>query len=503
MDTAAPLLSARRVTRRFGGVTALAGVSLDVAVGELVALIGPNGAGKSTLLKLLAGQDRPTSGTIELDGHGALSGGAPHRATRAGLALARQIPRPLPTLTVGENITVGLPAGRARAAGRSSAARRDRILQLTGLAANVDRRASSLPLLDLKRLEVARALACEPRLLLLDEVSAGLNDVELDAAIAMIRDIHASGTTTVLVEHVQRVVHELAQRVVVLDWGSVIAEGTPEAVTADERVRTVYLGAGAEARQPASTVPPSDGTTGPGLEIHDLVVKRGALLALDGVSLSVGRGEVVALLGANGAGKSTLAQAISGLIASTGGSIDYRGSTITGLPSHRRLGLGIAHCQEGRKLFPGLTVRENLELGAFGLDRSARRVRMDEVLEQFGALAGRLDQVATTMSGGQQQLLAIARALMSSPSLVLCDEVTLGLSPRVADEIYAALLAVPLLGGSLLLAEQNADRCLAIASRAYVLSHGRIVLEAPSSEISRATLADAYLGSAPASPRTP
>jgi branched-chain amino acid transport system ATP-binding protein len=187
---------------------------------------------------------------------------------------------------------------------------------------------------------------------------------------------------------------------------------------------------------------------------------------------------------------------VTGIVPSSQGRILFDGRDITALPSHHRVRVGIAQCAEGRKLFAGLTVRENLDLGAFGAPAQVRRDRRERIVDRLPALKDRLDQVATTMSGGQQQLVAIGRALMSDPKLVLCDEVTLGLSPKAADDIYDAILAVADLGGALVLVEQNVDRCLALANRAYVLAHGRIVLEAPAGELDRDSLAAAYLGSA-------
>src|SRR5665213_1006400 len=238
-----PILQVDTLTRRYGGVTALDSLSFSMQGHEKLAIIGPNGAGKSTLPKLTAGQDRPTSGSIFLDGAGQVQGKKADQMARAGIALARQVPRPLHSLTVRENIQIGIASGNTRSDAPAKD-RIDQILELSALAPVHDRVAGSLPLLDLKRLEVAKALASSPRIILLDEVSAGLNEVELDSAIELISTIHASGTAVILVEHVQRVIHELADRVLVLNWGALLTEGTPAEVTANEEVRRVYLGVG-------------------------------------------------------------------------------------------------------------------------------------------------------------------------------------------------------------------------------------------------------------------
>ena len=497
-DQAGPLLRVEHLTRRFGGVRALDDLSFDIAPNEKLAVIGPNGAGKSTLLRLVAGQDRPSAGRVVLDGVGEVQGRSAHRLARVGVALARQVPRPLATLTVAENVQVGLPAGRSRDH-RHAKDRLTEILDLTGLARMADRPAGTLPLLDLKRLEVARALSSSPRLLLLDEVSAGLNESELDDAIALVRAIHASGTALLIVEHVQRVIHELADRVLVLNWGSLLMQGTPAEVTADEEVRRVYLGTGRQAateETAAESLGAVDAATrgtrtaaeGGGLALRSVTVNRGGLTALRGVDLDIAPGEVVAVLGANGAGKTTLTQTISGLLRPREGTVQWDGEDVTRRGAHLRARAGIAHCQEGRKLFAGLTVIENLRLGAFGVHRREIAAREREVLEIFPILAERAGQIATTMSGGQQQMLAIGRALMSRPRLLLCDEVTLGLSPKVADEIYASLQRIAAEGTALLLVEQDAQRCLSASRRAYVLERGRVCWQGAAAELDDETL---------------
>jgi branched-chain amino acid transport system ATP-binding protein len=440
----------------------------------------------------MAGQDVPTSGTIELEGEGIVSGHRARDLTRRGVALARQVPRPLGTLTVRENVAVGVRAGASR---RSVTAgdRIDEILETTGLADKSERPAAQLPLLDLKRLEMARALSSDPRVLLLDEVSAGLNEKELDEAIHLIGRLHSGGTTLVIVEHVQRVVHELAQRVIVLNWGRLLTQGTPSEVTADERVQQVYLGAGRTAPRRTPTVA-AQSSLQDGLSVRDLTVRRGMHRALEGVSIDIAPGQIVAALGANGAGKTTLAATVSGLVSAVSGVVMWAGQDITALPAHRRAAQGIAHCQEGRRLFAGLTVQENLLLGAYGVPAKERSERADAIYEYFPVLRDRRRQIGTTMSGGQQQMLAIGRALMSNPRLLMLDEVTLGLSPKVADEIYEAIERIASTGTSLLLVEQDADRCLDVAHRAYVLSHGRVAFEGPPSQLSHEQLVAAYLG---------
>lgn len=486
-----PLLRVTDLSRRFGGITAVDHISFEIAAGERLAVIGPNGAGKSTLLKLIAGQDAPTAGRIELDGSGRVEGRSARELARRGIALARQVPRPLRSLTVRQNIEVGIRAGDARRS-VSAQQRVEQILDVTGLGSRASREAGRLPLLDLKRLEMARALASEPRLLLLDEVSAGLSETELDEAIALIDQLGKAGAALLIVEHVQRVVHELAERVIVLNFGSLLTSGTPAEVTADARVQQVYLGGGSTRTEVARPGPaPVDGV---GLAVRGLTVRRGAHRALENVTLTVSSGSIVTVLGPNGAGKTTLAQSLSGSIPVQEGTIEWLGRDITSLPAHRRPRLGIAHCQEGRRLFPGLTVTENLALGAYGVPAAERRNRLERIYTVFPAIADRRTQIATTMSGGQQQMVAIGRALMSDPRLLILDEVTLGLSPKVADEIYASIAGIAAPDTSLLLIEQDTERSLAVADRAIVLAHGEVVYSGPADALTRTQLLAAYLG---------
>lgn len=235
------LLDARGVEQRFGGVQALRQVDLAVAEGEIVGLVGPNGSGKSTLINVLSGQQRPTGGEIRLAGT-RIDGAAPHRITRAGLARTFQIPRPFPTLSVRDNVAAASMYGRERrspAAGRRDA---DEFLAFTGLTKVAGSFPGAVNLHERKFLELARALATRPRVLLLDEVMAGLNPAEVDASVAMVRRIAASGVTLVVVEHLMRVVTQLATRIVVLAQGQVLAAGPPQEVLREPAVVEAYLG---------------------------------------------------------------------------------------------------------------------------------------------------------------------------------------------------------------------------------------------------------------------
>jgi branched-chain amino acid transport system ATP-binding protein len=220
------------------------------------------------------------------------------------------------------------------------------------------------------------------------------------------------------------------------------------------------------------------------LELENVDVRYGGVQALRGVSLSVRSGEIVALLGSNGAGKSTTLRAISGLVQPTAGSITWQGKRIDRLPPEQVVRLGIAHVPEGRQIFPELTVEENLLIGSYPRARgSGVRRDLGDLLERFPKLAARRHQPGGNLSGGEQQMLAIARALMAAPSLVLLDEPSMGLAPRTVQEVFDLLADLHRAGTALLLVEQNARMALRLAQRAYLLETGRIALSGSAEQL--------------------
>lgn len=231
------------------------------------------------------------------------------------------------------------------------------------------------------------------------------------------------------------------------------------------------------------------------LEVRNLHVSYGKARAVQGVSLRVEEGEIVALIGANGAGKSSTMHAICGVARPALGAVTFRGKDVTGLPPHRVVPLGIAQVPEGRLIFDDLTVEENLVLGGIAQPASGGRRRMAQVLDLFPALAPRADEPASNLSGGQQQLLAIARGLMSNPAFLMLDEPSLGLAPLAAQEVFDLFTTLRRSGVTILLVEQNVRQALAIADRGYVIESGRIILEGGSARLLEDEgLARAYLG---------
>jgi len=230
-----------RVSRRFGGIQAVDDVSFALKEGEIVALIGPNGAGKTTLVNLITGVVRPSEGHIRFQGED-ITGQRPFEAARRGMARTFQIVQPFPRMSVLENVAAGALFGGAHASVADAMASAREQLELTGLASFADRPASTLTLAGRKRLEVAKSLAMRPKLLMLDEVNAGLNASEIDGALRLIRQIAEGGVTILIIEHVMKVVLSLAARVLVLHHGELIAEGSADAIVRDQRVIEAYLG---------------------------------------------------------------------------------------------------------------------------------------------------------------------------------------------------------------------------------------------------------------------
>jgi branched-chain amino acid transport system ATP-binding protein len=235
---------------------------------------------------------------------------------------------------------------------------------------------------------------------------------------------------------------------------------------------------------------------GPLLAVQDMHVYYGNIAAVKGISLRVMPGEIVTLIGSNGAGKSTTLRTISGLLRPRRGTVTFEGTRLVGVPAHEIVRRGIAQAPEGRRIFPRMTVRENLELGGFlRKDKAALAADQNNVLELFPRLRERIDQKAGTMSGGEQQMLAVGRALMARPKLLLLDEPSMGLSPLLVDLIFKTIARIREQGTTVLLVEQNALAALGVADRAYVLESGSLKLEGPAAELARdQEIVRAYLG---------
>ena len=232
------------------------------------------------------------------------------------------------------------------------------------------------------------------------------------------------------------------------------------------------------------------------LEIKDLEVSYGIIKAIKGISFDVNEGEVIALIGANGAGKTTILHTITGLITADRGTVQFEGNEITKVPAHKIVGMGMAHVPEGRRVFANLTVLQNLKMGAYTRkDKNEIGQTLETVYTRFPRLKERQNQMAGTLSGGEQQMLAMGRALMSHPKIILMDEPSMGLSPIFVNEIFDIIQSVSASGTTVLLVEQNARKALSIADRAYVLETGNVVLEGKADELlHNDAIKKAYLG---------
>jgi branched-chain amino acid transport system ATP-binding protein len=473
-------LEVKGLTKRFGGLVAVKDVDFAVKGGEILGLIGPNGSGKSTVMRLIMGIERPNAGSVRIRGI-EVAGWPSHRIARLGVGMVFQHSRPLHRQTVLENIILGLlPDKLMRLFPDPEIERRAReIAERVGLSAVLDRLPGTLPFADLRKIELAKAIARDPQVLLVDEPFAGLTSRETDQFSELITGFRDEGRAVLLVDHNVKSVAALVDRVFAMYLGERLAEGSAEEVMRNETVRRVYLGGSIEtAARPESSF--HDAT--PFLEVENVSVHYGKAQALDNVSIHVHQGEFVSVVGLNGAGKTTLFNAISGMLPYSG-DIRREGNPLRGRSPAAIARAGIAQCPESRELFGDMTVRENLDLGGQHLEETECRERMDWLFDLFPILKSRQNQTARTLSGGEQQMLAIARALMMKPHLLILDEPTLGLAPVILEQLSKALerlrSTTPI---TVLLGEQNVTFALPHADRVYVLEHARIVWEGSPSQ---------------------
>jgi branched-chain amino acid transport system ATP-binding protein len=522
------LLELEGVSRSFGAVAAVNNLSFSIAEGEVLGIMGPNGAGKTTLLNLIMGAVPLDKGTISFAGE-RINGLSVSSICHRGIGRTYQIPQPFRNMTVLENLLVGELYGGKRHTMKTAREQALAVLERVGLGAKSKAQAGALGLLELKRLELARALSLHPRLLLLDEIAGGLVESEVEQLKELLFELKRAGQSMLIIEHLLSVLFGLSDRIVVLNFGECIATGTPATVIHNPVVVEAYLGkehAGEtmppleelhesltlgedaandvaqleeKSEEQAATIEETADTQNEGallLHMSQVSAGYGEFQALFDVSLHIQKGEIVALIGLNGAGKTTLIRTLTRRLPLKAGDILFRGKSLTGVPAHDIADLGIAQCLEGRKIFPELTVLENLELGAYCKHaRQQRRETLRQVYDLFPILAERRDQLGSTLSGGQQQMLAIGRALMAKPELIIFDEVSLGLAPIIIDELYRAIVEINRQGMTILLVEQSVQRSLDIVQRAYVMEHGRMVLSGTAQSLKNNTdFRQAYFG---------
>ena len=479
----------------FGGIRAAEGVSVTAEPGAVTSIIGPNGAGKTTVLNMVSGFYRPGAGSIRL-GARELAGAPAHAIARAGIARTYQTTRLFGTLGVLDNVALAIAPGRllrrSRARDREDAAA---LLAFAGYAGALDRPASELPHVDRRLVEIARALAGRPRVLLLDEPAAGLTRADTDRLGQLLRRIAARGVAVVLVEHDMPLVMGLSDQILVMDAGRPIAAGPPAEIRRNPAVLRAYLGGADTPARPRAA--PWTGPADAVLSALRLTAGYGAAPVLDRLDLDVRPGETVALLGANGAGKSTAMRALAGLIRPVEGSVILQDRPIAALPAHRIARLGLALVPEGRQVFPELTVVENIRLGAHGRGGRIDPAEVEALLDRFPRPRERAGSRAGPLSGGEQQMLAIARGLMARPRILLLDEPSLGLAPAMINALYATVAELRDQGVTILIVDQMAQLALTVADRGYVLEQGRVATAGTAAELAADKgLEAAYLGAA-------
>ena len=507
------MLRVRDMTVRFGGIVALDGISLDLNRGEILGLIGPNGAGKTTLFNCISGVIHPDRGSIFFEGH-SLVYAPPHVRARFGIARTFQNLQLWGSMTVEENLVVPMDAlGRRNTfsdalylpfstyAERASRERARAILHVLELDRHARTLAADLPAGIQRRVEIARALAMRPRLLLLDEPAAGLDAQETARLAELLHAVRQRfHVSMLLVDHDMSLVLRVCDYVYVLDFGKLLARGQPSAVRSDPKVIAAYLGE--ESKQSTgetTTVVAAPKQAAPLLEVKQVAAGYGGLEVIRDVSLQVRPGEVVACIGANGAGKTTTLRAISGMIHPRRGRVMFAGIEVTGRTAERISKLGLIHIPEGRGLFPRLTVEDTLRLVS---NTAGHEVDIAPAFQLFPKLRERRRQLVGTLSGGEQQMVAMARAILSRPRLVMIDEMSQGLAPSVVRQLFEIIRVFRDEGIAVLLVEQFVESALDVADRAYVFEHGSIVLSGAAVDLrsDRKLVAGSYLGTAVETP---
>jgi ABC-type branched-subunit amino acid transport system ATPase component/ABC-type branched-subunit amino acid transport system permease subunit len=485
------VLEVESVSRRFGGIQAVSNASLRIEHGQIHALIGPNGAGKTTLFNIVSGLFRPDQGVVRLYGE-PIAHLPPNRICEGGVARSFQITNLFRGLTIYENLRLSLQARHAArfnlwhdidhyADVHAETAELVRFLGLEGI--------EHIPGGDLsyggqRLVDLGISLGSKPQVLLLDEPLAGLAAAERERVSNLIKSV-AAGIPILIVEHDIDRVLGFSQVVTVMNQGDVLMAGTPDAVRNDPRVQEVYTGSGTppvtgrvagEARDRAQV-----------LRFENVNAFYGKSHILNDATLDVRQGEVVALLGRNGAGKSTLLKALAGLVPPASGTIELEGRSIAGLPAPDIARLGIGYVPQGRGLFAGMTVAENLSLGRLArkTDGSHGTVWSEEkILEFFPRLKARMNVAADYLSGGEQQMVAVARALSGNVKLLLLDEPFEGLAPAIVQELFTVF---DRLRGetSIVIVEHNLDLVLALSDRVFALERGAVFHEGPAEPLLR------------------
>lgn len=479
------VLQAQGIGKHFGGIQAVKNSDLNIEAGQIHSLIGPNGAGKTTTFNLISGMFMPDTGTVQLRGK-AIQHLSPDRICQQGLARSFQITNLFKGLSIYENLRLSLQARHAAHMDfwhdidsyPEIHAETAELMKFLGLQGMEEVLGGDLSYGGQRLVDLGIALGSKPQVLLLDEPLAGLAAAERERVSRLVITI-ASNIPVLIVEHDIDRVLSFSHRVTVMNQGEVLMSGTPDEVRLDQRVQEIYTGTG---------TPPvtgrSSGQQGERplvLDFEKVNAFYGKSHILNDASLQVREGEIVALLGRNGAGKTTLLKSMVGLLPPASGSVNFAGTEIAGLRAPDIARLGIGYVPQGRGLFAGMTVAENLALGRLARKTDGSRGVVwseEKILAYFPRLKERMHVAADYLSGGEQQMVAVARALSGNVSLLLLDEPFEGLAPTVVQELFTVFdkLRQHI---SIVIVEHNLDLVLALADRVYALEHGAVFHEGP------------------------
>jgi ABC-type branched-subunit amino acid transport system ATPase component/ABC-type branched-subunit amino acid transport system permease subunit len=481
------VLAADGIVKSFGGIRAVRGVSFTVRDRTLHALIGPNGAGKTTAFNLISGMFPPDKGSVTLEGR-EVGGLSPQAITQAGVGRSFQITNLFPGLTIEENVRLAIQARHSGRFGVWAEATAlpglgqdtTTLMRYLGLAGIEKAEAGSLSYGGQRLVDMALALATRPRVLLLDEPLAGLAAAERKRVGDIIKTI-SGDIPVLLVEHDIDRVFQLADHVTVMNDGEVLVDGTVEDARSSEKVQAVYLGSGAHAV--AAKERASAATAETLLALKDVNTFYGKSHILNDVTMDVKAGEIVALLGRNGAGKSTVLKTITGIAPPATGTVSLGGDALAGLPPDRVARLGVGYVPQGRGLFAGLSVKDNLMLGRLKRRTGAgRHWDEDRVLAFFPRLKERWNTSADFLSGGEQQMVAVARALVGDTRLLLLDEPFEGLSPAITEELFEAFDKLRH-EVSIIIVDHHLELALALSDRTVALERGSVTWTGASKDL--------------------
>jgi len=482
------VLEVDAVSKHFGGIRAVTSASLKVDAGEIHALIGPNGAGKTTLFNLASGLYTPDGGTVRLNGR-EIQGVQTHTICHRGLARSFQITNLFRGLSIYENLRLSLQAQHPMRfnAWRDIDSYPDvhaetvELIRFLGLDGIETIEGGELSYGGQRLLDLGIAIGSKPHVLLLDEPLAGLAAAERERVSSLVKKVSANIPVLIVEHDIDRVLG-FSQRVTVMNQGEVLMTGVPDEVRADRRVQEVYTGTGTP---PATSRVLGEAPGAQVLRFERVNAFYGKSHILNDATLDVREGEIVALLGRNGAGKSTLLKTLAGLVPPASGTIEYEGRNIAGMPAPDIARLGVGYVPQGRGLFAGMTVAENLALGRLArkTDGSNGVVWSEEtVFHYFPQLKERMNIAADYLSGGEQQMVAVARALSGNVKLLLLDEPFEGLAPTVVQELFKVFDQLRR-HVSILIVEHNLDLVLALADRVFALERGAVFHQGPATAL--------------------